>query len=85
VRLFVAGLDSGCGINVGGVFMTEQGGIVPRQLRHDLRGTMNGLKLCAAALDSPCTKEETLEFLGDIESLCDKLVELVDKIEALPG
>ncbi len=47
---------------------------------------MNGLKLCAAALDSPCTKEESLEFLSDIESLCDKIVELINEIEkVVPG
>jgi hypothetical protein len=57
---------------------------LPRQLRHDLRGRMNGLRLCAAALGADCTREETLEFLGDIEKLCDNVVELIDQIEALP-
>lgn len=55
-----------------------------RQLRHDLRGRMNALRLCAAALETDCTVDETIEFLDDIERLTGDIVELVEKIEALP-
>ena len=57
---------------------------LPRQLRHDMRGRMNALKLCVAALDVDCTREESLEFLGDIEAMCDKIISLMDEIDALP-
>ncbi|HWB52536.1 MAG TPA: hypothetical protein VG722_00020 [Tepidisphaeraceae bacterium] len=55
-----------------------------RQLRHDLRGRMNALRLCTAALDADCSTAESLEFLDDISRLTEDVVELVDKIEALP-
>ena len=57
---------------------------LPRKLRHDLRGRMNALRLCAAALGADCSLQESLEFLDDIERLTHDIVDLVDKIEALP-
>ena len=61
---------------------TEQN--MARQLRHDLRGRINALRLCTAALEVECSKEESIEFLDDIERLTDDVVDLVNKIEALP-
>lgn len=55
-----------------------------RQLRHDLRGRVNAMRLCTAALEVDCTKQESLEFLDDIIRLTDDVVDLVGKIEALP-
>jgi len=57
--------------------------LIPRDLRHDLRGRMNGLKLCVAALESGCTPAETLEFLADIDTLCDKITSLLDRLDAI--
>jgi hypothetical protein len=57
---------------------------IARQLRHDLRGRMNALRLCTAALEVDCTQQESLEFLDDITRLTDDVVDLVNKIEALP-
>jgi hypothetical protein len=62
--------------------MDNETQLVPRELRHDLRGRMNGLKLCVAALESGCTPAETLEFLGDIDTLCDKITVVLDKLDA---
>ena len=55
-----------------------------RQLRHDLRGRMNAMRLCTAALEVDCTHEESMEFIDDIIRLTDDIVDLVGKIEALP-
>jgi hypothetical protein len=52
-------------------------------LRHDMRGTLNALKLCISAFDMPMDASEKLEFLSDIESSADKLAGLVDEFEAL--
>jgi hypothetical protein len=67
----------------GRVFMGAEINL-PRQLRHDLRGRMNALRLCTAALEVDCTTEESIEFLDDIMRLTDDVVDLVNKIEALP-
>lgn len=52
-----------------------------RRLRHDIRGRLNALKLCVAALDTPIETDEAVEFLGDIAGLCDSTVELLDELE----
>jgi len=57
--------------------------LIPRELRHDLRGRMNGLKLCVAALESGCTLKESLEFLADIDTLCDKIAILLDQVDSV--
>ncbi len=54
-----------------------------RQLLHDIRGRMNGLQLCVAALETSTTPNERIEFLDDIERLCDKLDTLMRKLENL--
>lgn len=53
-----------------------------RQLLHDIRGRMNGLQLCVAALETTSTPSEQIEFLDDIDRLCDKLDRLLGKLEA---
>jgi nitrogen-specific signal transduction histidine kinase len=55
-----------------------------RSLRHDIRGRMNALILCATALDGSMPREEALEFLTHIEQTADKLIALVDRLEAMP-
>ena len=58
----------------------------PAELRHSIRGTLNALKLCVSAFEMPLESSEKLEFLSDIESATDKLVELLDRFEAVnPG
>jgi hypothetical protein len=52
-------------------------------LRHDMRGTLNALKLCISAFDMPLDASEKLEFLSDIESSADKLAGMVEEFEAL--
>lgn len=52
-----------------------------RQLLHDIRGRMNGLQLCVAALESSPDRDERIEFLDDIEKLCDKMDRLMHKWE----
>ena len=54
-----------------------------RALRHDLRGRMNALVLCASALDDTLPLHEALEFLNHIEKTTDKLVALLDRLEAV--
>jgi len=51
-------------------------------LRHDIRGTLNALKLCISAFEMPLETSEKLEFLADIESSAEKLVGLVAELEA---
>jgi hypothetical protein len=58
----------------------------PAELRHSIRGTLNALKLCVSAFEMPLEPSEKLEFLSDIETSSDKLVELLDRLEAAaPG
>ncbi len=54
-----------------------------RQLHHDIRGRINGLQLCVAALETSPNRTEQLEFLDDIERLCDKLEKLLLKLEEM--
>ena len=51
-------------------------------LRHDIRGSLNALKLCISAFDMPLETSEKLEFLADIESCADKLAGLIEQLEA---
>ena len=51
-------------------------------LRHDIRGTLNALKLCISAFEMPLETSEKLEFLADIESAAEKLAGLVAELEA---
>jgi hypothetical protein len=55
-------------------------GLAP--LRHDIRGTLNALKLCISAFDMPLETSEKLEFLADIETCADKLSGLIQQLEA---
>ena len=52
-------------------------------LRHDIRGTLNALKLCISAFEMPLDPSEKLEFLADIETSADKLAGLVEEIDAV--
>lgn len=54
-----------------------------RRLRHDIRGQLNALKLCVAALDTPIEADEAVEFLDDISRLCDTTGYLLDDLERL--
>jgi hypothetical protein len=54
-----------------------------RSLRHDIRGRMNALVLCATALDETVPPDEAVEFLTHIEETADKLLALLDRLEAL--
>ncbi len=55
-----------------------------RQLRHDLRGRANALVLCAAALSLASDDQERLEFVSEVELAADKLIVVLDRLEALP-
>jgi hypothetical protein len=52
-----------------------------RSLRHDIRGRLNALVLCASALDDSMPVNEAVEFLTHIEQTAEKLVELLDQLE----
>ena len=54
-----------------------------QQLRHDLRGGANSLMLCCAALQYG-DLDEKLEFLDEIESAADRVIELIDLLEQMP-
>ena len=51
--------------------------VTRRQLLHDIRGRLNGLQLCVAALESSPTRGERLEFLDDILVVAEKLDRLM--------
>lgn len=55
-----------------------------RKLRHDIRGCMHGLQLCLSALETPLSKEDQAEFLGDIMRATERMDELLAKLETLP-
>jgi hypothetical protein len=52
-----------------------------RDLRHDIRGRLNAMKLCVAALDTPMDAAEAVEFLDDIQRMCDRVSELLDDLD----
>ena len=54
-----------------------------RTLRHDIRGRLNALILCASALDETTPLGEALEFVTHVEQTADKLVALLDQLEAM--
>jgi hypothetical protein len=54
-----------------------------RQARHNMRGGMNGLKLCISALPTCDTPAELLEFLDHIEEATEKVVRALDEYERL--
>lgn len=51
-------------------------------LRHDIRGTLNALKLCISAFEMPLETSEKLEFLADIETSAEKLVGMLSQLDA---
>ena len=55
------------------------------RLRHSIRGCINALKLGTSALDTGLTFEETLEFLDYFEQAAEKMVTLLDQLDALPS
>jgi hypothetical protein len=54
-------------------------------LRHDIRGTLNALKLCISAFEMPLEASEKLEFLADIEASAEKLAGLIEEIDSMPA
>jgi hypothetical protein len=52
-------------------------------LRHDIRGTLNALKLCISAFEMPLEPSEKLEFLADIEASADKLSAMIEEIDSV--
>jgi hypothetical protein len=54
-----------------------------RQLRHDLRGSVNIVMLSIASLRH-ADRDEQLEFLEEISKVADQTIELLDLLEALP-
>jgi hypothetical protein len=55
-----------------------------RQLRHDLRGRANALMLCASALPLAIDDQERLEFIDEVLVSADKLLDVLDQLEAMP-
>jgi hypothetical protein len=55
-----------------------------RQLRHDLRGRANTLLLCTSALPHTTEQSEKLEYLDEIIIAAEKLVGVLDQLEAMP-
>lgn len=56
-----------------------------RKLRHDVRGCMHGLVLVIAALETPMTVQDRVEFLEDVERASERMSELMDKLDVLEG
>jgi len=52
-----------------------------RKLRHDIRGRLNALNLCVAALGTPMEAAEAGEFLADIMQMCDSMIDLMNQLE----
>jgi hypothetical protein len=55
--------------------------LTPAELRHGIRGTLNALKLCVSAFEMPLETSEKLEFLSDIETSADKLIDLLLRLQ----
>ena len=54
-----------------------------RIARHAMRGKMNLLKLCVAAMSMCETPVEVLDYADEIEKGCDALVVALDEFERL--
>lgn len=50
------------------------------QLDHDIKGRMHGLKMCVEVLPLSPTANEKIEFLDDIEQLCDRMDRLMERL-----
>lgn len=55
-----------------------------RQLRHDLRGRANALMLCTSALPLASDDRERLEFVDEVLLAADKVIAVLDKLDAIP-
>jgi hypothetical protein len=55
-----------------------------RKLRHDLRGELNALALCAEAAAGATGDAERLEWLSDVEAIADRVIALIDQLEQIP-
>jgi hypothetical protein len=55
-----------------------------RELRHDLRGQANALILSAAAMHLAENKREAVEFIDGVIGAADKVLTLLDRLEAMP-
>lgn len=55
-----------------------------RELRHDLRGSLNALKLCASVLELPLEPSERAAFLDDILRACNSVDEMMQRLESMP-
>jgi hypothetical protein len=53
-----------------------------RKLKHDIRGCMHGMSLCVAAMETPLTPEDAVDFLKDIESAAVRLDQLIEELAA---
>jgi hypothetical protein len=54
-----------------------------KQARHNLRGRLNGLKLCVSAMEMLRTRAEVLEFLEMIDTSADRVVVALDQFETV--
>ena len=54
-----------------------------KQARHNLRGRLNGLKLCVSAMEMLRTRAEVLEFLDMIDQSADRTLAALDQFEAV--
>lgn len=55
-----------------------------RTYRHDLRGQLNSIMLCATVLPITADKAELVQFLDEIILATDKATHLLDQLDALP-
>lgn len=53
-------------------------------IRHALRGKMNSLQLCVALLPA-IEPDEALIYLNHIGNQCDRIMELIDELQAAPA
>lgn len=52
------------------------------KLNHDIKGRLHGLKMCVEVLPIVSSADEKIEFLDDIEELCERLDSLLVKLDA---
>lgn len=55
-----------------------------KTLRHDLRGHLNSIMLCASVLPITSEKAELVQFLDEILIAADRATSVLDQIDALP-
>lgn len=55
-----------------------------KTLRHDLRGQLNSIMLCASVLPITEDHSEKLQFVDEIILAAEKGIEILDQLDALP-